>query len=118
MHFERGIDRICDAELKEEAASKYGKEFYDVRSKKNLQTEPVREYVKRIEMNLGWETMKVTFSVCYPIDDPSDGMTLLGNQPEIANKQMLKQPRCIDWMHCKYGDDCTPYEVTIVMPNN
>jgi len=118
MHFERGIDRICDAELKEEAPPKYEREFYDHRAKKNLQSEPARDKVKRIEMNLGWETMKVTFSVSYPIDDPSDGMTLLGSQTETANKQMLKQPRSIDWMHCKYGDDCTPFEVTIVMANN
>lgn len=85
MHFERGIDRICDAELKEEAEPKHSREFYDFRSGKNLQTEPVKDKVKRIEMNLGWETMKVTFSVSYPIDDPNDGMILLGSDPKTAN---------------------------------
>jgi hypothetical protein len=79
MNFERGIDRICDAELKEAAESKFGREYYDHRSGKNHQTEPVKDNVKRIEMNMGWETMKVTFSVSYPIDDPNDGMTLLGS---------------------------------------
>ena len=100
------------------AEAKYGREYYDHRSGKNLQTEPVKDNVKRIEMNMGWETMKVTFSVSYPIDDPADGMTLLGSQSETANQQMLKKPRTIDWMHCKYGDDCTPFEVTITMDNN
>ena len=118
MYFERGIDRICDAELKDAAPNKFPREYYDYRSNKNHQTEPVKEIVKRIEMNLGWESFKVCFSICYPIDDPNDCMTLLGSQEETQNQQMLKLPRKLDWMHCKYGDDTTPFEVTILMANN
>ena len=42
----------------------------------------------------------------------------LSAQEETQNQQMLKLPRKLDWMHCKYGDDTTPFEVTILMANN
>ena len=31
LYFEKGIDRICDAELKDEAPSTHPREYYDVR---------------------------------------------------------------------------------------
>jgi hypothetical protein len=85
LKFEKGIDRICDAELKEEAPSKYPREFYDVKSLKNHQTEPINEKVKRIEMDLDWENYKVMFSISYPIDDPNDCMTLIVGQEKTVN---------------------------------
>jgi hypothetical protein len=85
LYFERGIDRICDAELRDEAPAKHPREFYDHKTMKNHQTEAVKENVKRIEMNVKWEMFKVCFSVCYPIDDPNDSVTLLGSSAETKN---------------------------------
>lgn len=78
LHYEKGIDRICDAEVMEEAPSKYGHEFYNYQSGKNFQTEPAKQTIKRIELNLGWQVFRVIFSVSYPIDDPNNNMTMLG----------------------------------------
>ena len=79
LHFEKGIDRIADMELLDEAPAKYGSDFYDYRSGRNLQTEPAKGVIKRTELNLGWESFKVTFSVSYPIDDPNNKMVLMGS---------------------------------------
>ena len=45
-------------------------------------------------------------------------MTLLGSTEQTANQMMLRLPRSLNWMHCKYGDDTNPFEVTIELPNN
>ena len=31
---------------------------------------------------------------------------------------MLRKPQSLNWMHAKYGDDTSPFEVTILMANN
>jgi hypothetical protein len=42
LNYEKGIDRICDAEVMEEAPAKYGHEFYQFKGGKNFQTEPAK----------------------------------------------------------------------------
>lgn len=91
IDFERGIDRIADMELLDEAPAKYGREFYDYRGGRNLQTEPAKDCIKRTELNLGWEMFKVTFSVSYPIEDPNNQMVLMGSKAETKNVQMNKK---------------------------
>lgn len=118
LHYEKGIDRIADMELLDEAPAKYPREFYDYRSGRNLQTEPAKDYIKRTELHLGWEMFRVTFSVSYPIEDPNNQMVLMGSKPETTNIAMQMLPRSLNWMHNKYGDDTQPYEVVIKMKNN
>ena len=36
LNYEKGIDRICDAEVMEEAPAKYGHEFYQFKGGKNF----------------------------------------------------------------------------------
>jgi hypothetical protein len=105
-------------ELLEEAPAKYGKEFYDYRSGRNLQSEPAKDYVKRTELNLQWQKFKVTFSVSYPIDDPNTQLVLMGSKAETKNVMMTKSPSSLNWMHTKYGDDVAPYEIVVEMLNN
>lgn len=59
-------------ELLDESPAKYGAEFYDYRNGRNLQSEPVKGQIKRVEVSLAWEMFKVTFSVSYPIEDPGN----------------------------------------------
>jgi hypothetical protein len=79
LNFEKGIDRIADMELLDEAPAKYSHDYYDYRNGRNLQSEPAKDVIKRTELNLGWEMFRVTFSVSYPIDDPNNQMVLMGS---------------------------------------
>ena len=117
ISFERGIDRIADMELLDEAPSKYGREFYDYRNGRNLQTEPAMEQVKRTEVHNIWEKFQVTFSISYPIEDPNNTMVLMGSRSDTKNIEMPKLPGSLNWMHNKYGDDTSPFEVVVDMVN-
>lgn len=79
------------------------------------QLQPPNQYMKKCYLEHDWQQFTVTFSVSWPIDYPLSNVQFIDK--EDSKEIMMTKQKSVMWMQSKYGDNSTPYEITIKMPN-
>jgi hypothetical protein len=109
ISYERGIDRLCDAEILDDhqVHSQFGFVF---------NPKPGREH-HCVIIDEVFEAYTTCFSVNYPDPDISDEMVLIGHHIAIPTLPMSRDTEATAWMPNKYGEAKQPFKITVLMPN-
>ena len=114
--FERGADRIVDAEVLPEA------EKVLVSQSAN----PSNRRTKKVELSDEWETYTVSFAVNFPATSSQDEVFLDISQKMIKEAPhfkhagqlpLTKAPRDVRWLETKYGKPMRPWSIQLKFRN-
>lgn len=103
--WERGVDRILDADILPNISLDHKHEF------------SVGTKVKAVELIDTWEAFHMRFMMNYPQYDETMDFVLDGNQLYFDFENMSKVPKPQKWMPVKYGQEMAPWECTVKFPN-
>ena len=107
VSWEKGTDRICDADILPEVES--------IGEYKSIGA--MGSKVKQVELLDDWESFTMHFMMNYPQYDETMDFILDGNQLYFDFEAMSKFVKPSMWMPDKYGQEMKPWEATIRFPN-
>jgi hypothetical protein len=117
--YEIGIDRIVDAEILPEQANRNPRSFYEVGSEYTMQSQPIRDKLKKVILNDLYQKFRIFFAVNYSTNDGTTQLVLQENSKEIMDNSPLIQEReaSSEWMYTKFGKPVRPYVCNVILDN-